>query len=132
MKWWLMKLDDEEHRPRLVYTEAVLAKIPLLVMDGWSINAIAAYIGTSEGSLLATCSRLGITLKKPKGKRITEEFVVRLPKPLSEKLESRALDLSMTTEHLVVVLLSQIVTDDLIEAVLDFDDLVDDLNGSKP
>jgi hypothetical protein len=41
---------------------------------------------------------------------------------LSEKLESRALDLSMSTEHLVVLLLSQIVSDDLIEAVLDFDD----------
>jgi hypothetical protein len=119
-----MKVDEEEHRARVVYTEAVLAKIPLLVMDGWSLDAIAAYIGTSEGSLLATCSRLGISLKgakKPKGKRVTDEYVVRLPKPLSEKLESRALDLSMTTEHLVVVLLSQIVADNLIEAVLDFD-----------
>jgi hypothetical protein len=120
---------DEDHgasRPRVVFTEMVLAKIPLWIVDGWTLDAIAIHIGTSTSSLEATCSRLGISLKgakQPQSKRTKEELVLRLPKRLSEQLERRALDLSMSTEHLAVVLLNQIVIDDLFEAVLDFDDL---------
>jgi hypothetical protein len=122
--------EDNGVKPRVVFTEAVLAKIPLWIIDGWTLDKIAEHIGTSQGSLLATCSRLGISLKgakQPKGKkRAMDELVLRLPKPLSEKLETRALDLSISTEHLVIVLLGQIASDDLFDAILDFDDLDED------
>lgn len=125
-----MKLDEDHGRSsRVVFTEAVLAKIPLWIIDGWTLDRIAEHIGTSQGSLLATCSRLGISLKgakQPKGKRAMDELVLRLPKQLSEKLETRALDLSISTEHLVIVLLGQIASDDLFDAILDFDDLDED------
>lgn len=134
MKWSLMKVDDDKNgggRPR-VFTDMVLAQLPLWIIDGWSLDAIAERIGTTPGSLYATCSRLGISLKGakrpegkrhvgPEGQRYMEELILRLPKQLAEKLERRALDMSMSTEHLTIVLLEQIAHDDLFDAVLDFD-----------
>jgi hypothetical protein len=115
--------DDRRGRPR-VFTDMVLARIPLWIDDGWTLDAIAEKIGTTIGSLYATCSRLGISLKgakRPASKREMDELVLRLPKPLLEKLDRRSLELSMSTEHLVIVLLEQIVGDNLFDAVLDFD-----------
>lgn len=115
---------DHGGRPR-VFTDMVLAQIPIWIVDGWTIEAIAVHIGTSKASLLSTCSRLGISLgdaKRTQTEPTIAELVLHLPKQLSEKIESRAIDFSMSVEHLVIILLNQIARDDLFDAVLDFED----------
>lgn len=118
-------LSDDRGRPR-VFTDRMLARIPLWIIDGWSLEAIAERIGTSPGSLYATCSRLNISLKganRPIGKRdVSTAMTLRLPKRLAQKIERRATEQSMSTEHLIILLLEQIASDDLFDAVLDFND----------
>lgn len=111
-------------RPK-IFGDKALAQIPVWIADGDDIEVIAERLGTTVASLYSTCSRLNISLRgarKPMDKRpVTEPLELRLKQALLARLEDKASDLSMSVEHLVIVLLEQIAKDDLFNAVLDFE-----------
>lgn len=111
-------------RPRLIFTDQVLAQIPVWIAQGDTLDKIASRIGTTIGSLYVTCSRMGVSLRganRPANKRTTEEIRIKVSKQVVTVLEEHGKMFSMTREQLVAVLLEQIVNDDLFQAVLDFE-----------
>lgn len=117
---------DPGGRPRL-YTEKVLAQIPAWLSEGWPLDAIAVRLGTTKMSLWISCAKYNIRLRDAKLPVAKPPTRLRLPLPnaLLRKLEKRAEAMSASTEHLILLLLNRIIADDLFDAVLDFDGMVE-------
>jgi hypothetical protein len=70
----VVKISKKSGRPR-VFTPDVCAQIPTLLEEGLNREQIAERIGSTLGSLVATCSKKGISLRA-KGRRGREIQVV--------------------------------------------------------
>lgn len=100
-----------------VFTDEVLAAIPMWVSFGASRKEIADALGTTVGSLEQTCIRWGISLS---GGLIAN---LALQRGLSSdrwlRLRREATERGVPIAQLVVDLMDKIAADDLFDAVLD-------------
>lgn len=118
------------HRQPRLFTDQVLATIPLWVEAGETPETIAARIGCTVGSLRTMCSIHKISLSRGVPKMpITNDSdaVIRMEVAVSARCYHALRIYGRPTRHapdeLAVLLLEQITNDGLINAVLDTDDL---------
>jgi hypothetical protein len=71
---------------RIKFTPERLEQIRNLVERGHSRQEIAEIIGATLGSLSVTCSRMGISLRKPRPNNGAGHRPPALPKPLAPRL----------------------------------------------
>lgn len=101
-----------------------MAQIPLWIEEGLFLEDIAELIGTTPASLYVTCSRRNVSLEgayRREPRRRLKPLQLRLPQRMVTILDGKAEEFAMSTEHLVAILIEQIVNDNLYDAVLDFD-----------
>lgn len=118
--------NEEVNKSLPFFTEDVVKKIPLWVLQGYSKTAIAEKIGCTEGSLAVTCCRLKISLERPPDASIVSAvqsgkiapLVLLLPGSIDAILVERARLYGKTKDELAQELLIAVVTDDLFKAVL--------------
>lgn len=100
---------------KVVFTEDVLAAIPEWVGLGADRREIAEILGTTVGSLQATCSVEGISLDSGAG--LTLERGLASSKWM--RLRREALSRGVSVPQLVVSLVEAVIDDDMFDAVLD-------------
>jgi hypothetical protein len=106
-----------------ILTDERLASIPELIAQGLNKKQIAEQFGCRYTTLQVVCSRRGISLRplfrRPRSPPGPYKKVLRVDSEIMKmyRLEAEAKD--VTTKSLVEKLLTIIVTDNLIDAVLD-------------
>lgn len=117
-------------RPRKLFTDDVLDKIPLWVLDGKSREWIRLEIGCTLNSLVATCSKHRISLDR---KSVLARAL--LPQSANHKLPlsrvrlatlqvylARANAMGIELSEYITIILERIATDSLFDAILDSDE----------
>ena len=115
---------------RVVFSDDILDKIPLWILDGWSHAQICKVVGCTENSLVVTCSKHRISLDRQAvltRKLMPDRTHHKLP--LSrvrletlDALNKRADRIGIELSALITLMLERIVEDGLLDAVLDIDE----------
>jgi hypothetical protein len=102
---------------RPLFTKATIGRIQAMQDSGSTNREIAAAIGTSEGSLAARASQLGLSRnpQHPSGRRVT------IPEQIFTQCLPYATQRHLSSSDLIRLLLNRIAQDNLFEAVLDDD-----------
>src|SRR5262245_22190649 len=103
-------------RPRTLFTDEVLSRLPVWVKQGLSKREIAKRIGTTVPSLSVTASVHQIPLRS--GNR---ELTLQLSDRAHQSLAREAAKMNMAVDQYSALLLERIVDDDLYNAVIDVD-----------
>jgi hypothetical protein len=100
-----------------IYTKVVIGRIIEMKNDGSTNKQIADAIGTTEGSVTARISQLGLA-RNPQDTR-DKRSTVRFASWIIEKCITPAARRDLSPPDLIRLLMERIVNDDLFEAILD-------------
>ena len=112
---------------RTVFTPHAIATIRQMVEAGRSIHAIAHAIGSTEGSVRVKCSHLKIVIRcrvpRLASARSNDSRHITLGRDLFELLKAEGRKRHITAGKLARLLLTNIMVDKMVDAVLDDDAL---------
>ena len=113
---------------RTVFTPHAIATIRQMVEAGSSTQAIAHAIGSTEGSVRVKCSHLKIAISGPRVPRLAsarsnDSRHITLGRDLFELLKAEGRKRHITAGKLARLLLTNIMVDNMVDAVLDDDAL---------
>jgi hypothetical protein len=101
---------------RPLFTEATIGRIQAMQDNGLTNREIAAAIGTTEGSLAARASQLGLSRRNPQHAACMR---VSFPSQTFTECAPHAARRNLSASDLIRLLVERIMQDNLFEAVLD-------------
>ena len=99
-----------------LYDDGLVERIKFLARCGYNSVAIGKTINRTPQSVRVKCAELGIKLKKPSAKNVLH---VSMDRDTRERLQADATECGMTANELLRLLIAQIVSDQLYNAVIE-------------